>query len=87
MIGYWYPIPGDVARRVRVCLGARLGGYGLVVERVNGEPSWHWRVVNQRGREIESGTAPDASTAEGLAEEAAFHIHPPSVGDWVERLM
>lgn len=87
MIGYWHAIPPDVARNVRVSLGAHVGGYELVVERCGGEPCWHWMVLNRRGHEIESGTAPDAGTAESMAEEAAFHIHPPSVGDWIERLM
>lgn len=87
MIGYWHAIPRDEVRHVRVSLGARLGGHELVVERCNGEPCWQWRVLNGRGHEIESGTAPSASTAERLAEEAAFHIHPPSVGDWVEPLL
>jgi hypothetical protein len=43
-------------------------------------------VLSGLGHEIESGTAPDAHTAERMAEEAAFHIHPPSTGDWVARL-
>jgi hypothetical protein len=43
--------------------------------------------MSRLGHEIEGGTARDAHTAEELAEEAAFHIHPPSVGDWVRRLM
>jgi hypothetical protein len=42
--------------------------------------------MNTLGHEIESGVAPDAHSAEKMAEEAAFHIHPPSVGDWVGRL-
>jgi hypothetical protein len=42
--------------------------------------------MSRLGHEIEGGTAPDAHSAERMAEEAAFHIHPPSVGDWVARL-
>jgi hypothetical protein len=87
MIGYWHPNPHDEARHVRVSLGAHVGGYELVAECCGGDPCWHWMVLNRRGHEIESGTAPDADTAERLAEEAAFHIHPPSVGDWVGRLI
>jgi hypothetical protein len=86
MIGYWHAVSPDAASRVRVSLGARVGGHELVVERCGGEPCWHWAVLSPLGHEIESGTAPDAHTAERLAEEAAFHIHPPSVGDWVARL-
>ncbi|MGZ6266116.1 MAG: hypothetical protein ACXWN4_04335 [Candidatus Limnocylindrales bacterium] len=87
MIGCWHAMPHDELRHVRVCLGSHVGGYELVVERCTDEPWWRWMVSNRRGHEIESGTAPDASTAERLAEEAAFHIHPPSLGDWVGRLM
>jgi hypothetical protein len=86
MIGYWHLIPIDQARQVRVSLGAHVGGHELVVERCDGEPCWHWAVMSLQGQEIEGGTAPDAHTAERMAEEAAFHIHPPSVGDWVARL-
>ena len=87
MIGYWHTVPADEVRHVRVKLGARLGGHELVVERCGGEPCWRWAVMSCLGHEIESGTAPDAHTAEKMAEEAAFHIHPPSLGDWVGRLM
>jgi hypothetical protein len=87
MIGSWHAIPEDGARHVRVALGAHVGGYELVVERCNGELCWHWTVMNRLGHAIESGTAPYAVSAERLAEEAAFHIHPPTVGDWVGRLL
>jgi hypothetical protein len=87
MIGYWHAIAPDPARQVRISLGARLGGHQLIVERCGDEPCWHWAVLSQTGHEIESGTAADAHTAEQMAEEAAFHIHPPSIGDWVGRLM
>jgi hypothetical protein len=87
MIGYWHIVPNDRVRRVQVLLGAHVGGHELVVEKCNGEPCWHWAVRTLQGHEIESGVAPDAHTAERLAEEAAFHIHPPSVGDWVSRLL
>ena len=87
MIGYWHSIPRDVARHVRYSLEAHVGGCDLVVERRNGERAWRWRVITQHGHELECGTAPDATCAERLAEEAVFHIHPPSVGDWVERLL
>ncbi len=87
MIGYWHAVPPDQARQVRVSLGTRLGGHELVVERCNGEPCWHWAVRSYLGHDIESGLAPDARTAELMAEEAAFHIHPPCVGDWVGRLI
>jgi hypothetical protein len=87
MIGYWHEVSPDQSRRVRVSLGARLGGHELVVERCSDEPCWRWAVLSCFGHEIESGFAPDARTAELMAEEAAFHIHPPSVGDWVGRLI
>jgi hypothetical protein len=87
MIGYWHDLPPDQTRHVLVSVGARLGGYELIVEQCDDEPCWHWSVANHRGRQIESGVAPDASTAKRMAEEAAFHIHPPTVGDWVERLI
>ena len=87
MIGCWHAIAPDASHQVRVSLGARLGGHELVVERCSGEPCWRWAVTNYVGHEIESGIAPDAHTAERMAEEAAFHLHPPSVGDWVGRLM
>lgn len=87
MIGYWHALPCDPCRAVAVALGAHVGGYDLVVEHCDEEPCWHWLVSNRRGREIESGVAPNAATAELLAEEAAFHIHPPSIGDWVARLI
>jgi hypothetical protein len=44
-------------------------------------------VLSLHGHEIETGMAPDAHTAERMAEEAAFHIHPPCVGDWIARLI
>ena len=87
MIGYWHAVPADEMSHVWVKLGARLGGHELVVERCVGEPCWRWAVMSYLGHEIESGIAPDAHAAEQMAEEAAFHIHPPSVGDWVGRLM
>jgi hypothetical protein len=87
MIGYWHAIPPDQMRHVRVCLEARLCGHELVVEQCAGQPCWHWAVMSHLGHEIESGQAPDARTAEQLAEEAAFHIHPPRPGDWVGRLI
>jgi hypothetical protein len=86
MIGYWHVIATNRAHEA-VSLGARLGGHELVVEHCGGEPCWHWVVLSLTSHEIESGTAPDAHAAELMAEEAAFHIHPPSVGDWVARLM
>jgi hypothetical protein len=87
MIGYWHASPCDEDRHVAVSLGAHVGGWELVVERCDGEPCWHWKVTNHRGRVIEEGVAPDPETAERLAEDAAFHIHPPSIGDWVARLI
>jgi len=87
MIGYWHANPRDTASHVRVSLGAHVGGHELVVELRNGERVWRWSVITAHGHEVESGTAPDAGTAERLAEEAAFHIHPPNVGDWIERLL
>jgi hypothetical protein len=87
MIGYWHTIHPDETRHVWVSLGAHLGGYELIVERCSGESCWHWMVRTQNGHEIESGTAPYANAAERLAEEAAFHVHPPSVGDWIGRLI
>lgn len=86
MIGYWYVIPIDQVFQARVSLGAHVGGHELIVEQCGDEPCWRWAVMSLGGHEIESGTAPDAHTAEGMAEEAAFHIHPPSLGDWVARL-
>jgi hypothetical protein len=86
MIGYWHIIATTQTQEA-VLLGAHLGGHELVVEHCGGEPCWHWAVLSLRGHEIESGTAPDAHAAEHMAEEAAFHIHPPSVGDWVARLI
>jgi hypothetical protein len=85
VIGYWYVITTDRPHKV-VSLGAHVGGHELVVEHHGGEP-WHWAVLSLHGHEIETGMAPDAHTAERMAEEAAFHIHPPSVGDWVARLI
>jgi hypothetical protein len=87
MIGYWHVVPSDRARRMQVLLGAHLGGHELVVEKCADEPCWHWAVLTLRGHEIESGTASDAHAAERMAEEAAFHIHPPCLGDWVGRLI
>jgi hypothetical protein len=87
MIGCWHAIPSDVTRHVRDSLGAHVGGCDLVVERRNGERAWHWRVITPHGHELECGIAPDATGAERLAEEAVFRVHPPSVGDWVERLL
>ena len=86
MIGYWHsvPLPED---RAQIALGTHLGGHDLIVERCRGEYCWHWMVLSTLGREIEGGVAPDAHQAEQLAEEAAFHIHPPSIGDWVARLL
>ena len=86
MIGYWHSVPMGAGRPTRSCLEAHLGGYELVVESGSGR-EWFWRVVNLRGHEIESGLASDQSSAEQDAEEAAFHIHPPTVGDWVARLL
>jgi len=87
MIGTWHVIPLDREPLVKVSLGARVGGHQLVVRRCGGEDCWHWAVLSNLGHEIEGGTAPDAHAAERMAEEAAFHIHPPSVGDWVGRLI
>ena len=87
MIGYWHVVPLDQSGPILVALGARLAGHQLVVERCSGEPCWRWAVISYLGHEIEGGLAPDARSAEKMAEEAAFHIHPPSVGDWVGRLI
>lgn len=92
MIGYWHSVvvPSGVAlpaSQVAVALGAHLGGHDLIVEQCRGEPCWHWMVLSTLGHELEGGVAPDAHQAERLAEEAAFHIHPPSIGDWVGRLL
>jgi hypothetical protein len=87
MIGCWHALRRDEARHVVISLGTRVGGYELVVERCEGESCWHWAVLSHLGHEMEGGTAPDAHSAERLAEEAAFHIHPPTLGDWVARLM
>jgi hypothetical protein len=86
MIGYWHAIEPDRASQARVLVVALLAGHQLIVER-SGEHIWRWAVMNQRSHEIEGGTAPDLHTAEEMAEDAAFHIHPPSVGDWVGRLL
>ncbi len=86
MIGYWHAIHLP-DRRIQTALGAHLGGHDLVVERCRGELGWHWMVLSGFGNEIEGGDAPDAHRAEELAEEAAFHIHPPTEGDWVGRLL
>jgi hypothetical protein len=88
MIGYWHKIgPEGVQSIADVALGAHVGGHELIVERLAGERIWRWIVLSPRGNEIEGGVAPDAHSAERLAEDAAFHIHPPTVGDWIERLM
>ena len=87
MIGYWHVMAAESGGRALVVLGTSLGGHELVVERCCDTPDWHWMVLSKLGHELEGGTAPDAHTAEALAEEAAFHIHPPSVGDWVGRLI
>jgi hypothetical protein len=87
MIGCWHALPSDPDRRIQIALGARVGGHELVVERLGEERCWRWAVMSPLGNEIEGGVAPDAHSAETMAEEAAFHIHPPSVGDWVGRLM
>jgi hypothetical protein len=87
MIGCWHALRGDEARQVLISLGAHVGGHELVVEHCHGEHCWHWAVLSLLGHEIEAGTAPDAHSAERLAEEAAFHLHPPMLGDWVARLM
>jgi hypothetical protein len=86
MIGYWHSISPDPRYPVRDLLGAHVGGHELIVERFGGQV-WHWAVMSRLGNEIEGGTAPDERSAEEMAEEAAFHIHPPTVGDWVARLM
>jgi hypothetical protein len=86
MIGFWHALAPDPARRVRISLGARLGGYELIVERCGDEPGWRWAVLSQAGHEVEGGTAPNAQAAQRMAEEAAFHLHPPSTGDWMGRL-
>jgi hypothetical protein len=87
MIGYWHVVPLDEPTNIWIKLGTHLGGYDLVVERCLDEPCWRWMILSKLGHEIEGGTAPDAHTAESLAEDAAFHLHPPSTGDWVGRLM
>jgi len=87
MIGYWQVVARDDYREPRVALAASVGGHELVVERRGVEQCWHWMVLSRLGHEIEGGVAPDAHTAESMAEDAAFHIHPPSVGDWVARLI
>ena len=86
MIGYWHTVsPPDAA--AMVALGAHVGGHILLVERCRGEVCWQWMVLSSLGHEIEGGTAPDAHRAEVAAEEAAFHIHPPTEGDWIARLI
>ena len=87
MIGYWHVIAPEDAHSIAVALGAHVGGHELIVERFDGERNWRWIVLSGRGHEIECGVAPDAHTAELLAEDAAFHIHPPTIGDWIGRLM
>lgn len=87
MIGYWHAMAPDEAYAVQVSLRAQLVGHDLIVERCGGEPCWHWAVLSHMGHEIEGGIAQDAHAAERMAEEAAFHIHPPSIGDWVGRLI
>jgi hypothetical protein len=64
-----------------VSLAARVCGRALIVERCVGEECWRWAVLSELGHEVECGTAPDANTAERLAEEAALYIHPQSSGD------
>lgn len=86
MIGYWHTIATPDGQ-AEIALSARLAGHCLVVERWRGEFYWHWTVLNCLGHEIEGGLAPDAHRAEQLAEEAAFHIHPPTTGDWVAGLI
>jgi hypothetical protein len=86
MIGYWHVVAPDQMSQARVAAGALLGGHELIVE-CSGERCWRWAVMSQRSHEIEGGTAPDMRTAEAMAEDAAFHIHPPSLGDWVGRLL
>ncbi|MGA3029820.1 MAG: hypothetical protein ABSE58_03645 [Candidatus Limnocylindrales bacterium] len=86
MIGYWHAISPDRHVQAGVAMGAHLGGHELIVER-SCEGCWRWAVMNCLGHEIEGGTAPDERTAEEMAEDAAFHIHPPTVGDWVRRLI
>ena len=86
MIGYWHPVAPPLDGAV-VALGAHVGGHTLLVERCRGEFCWHWMVLSALGHEIEGGLAPDAHKAEQLAEEAAFHIHPPTEGDWIARLI
>lgn len=85
MIGYWHPIPCERGLRARVSRAAHLGGHDLIVERSN--EHWRWAVLNYLGHEIECGMAPDEHTAEEMAEDAAFHIHPPTIGDWIARLL
>lgn len=87
MIGFWRPAPPDPGRHVVAVWTAVLHGQRLLVEHCDGEPCWHWMVLSQHGHEIECGSANDAASAELEAEEAAFHIHPPTLGDWLERLM
>jgi hypothetical protein len=86
MIGTWRVVSLEREPLVKISLGARVGGHQLLVQRCGGEDCWHWVVQGSLGREIEGGTAPDARSAELMAEEAAFHIHPPSVGGRVPRL-
>ena len=87
MIGFWHAIDPEDAHSIAVALGAHVGGHELIVERFAGEHDWRWIVLSRGGNEIEGGVAPDAHTAELLAEDAAFHIHPPTIGDWVGRLL
>lgn len=87
MIGCWHLLAPDDARSMRVCLGTHLGGYELMVEQFDAQSYWHWVVKNHSGHEIEAGDAPCVTIAEAQAEDAAFHIHPPTVGDWVARLL
>jgi hypothetical protein len=85
MIGYWHHVDHEV-KTTAECLEAHLGGYDLVVEHSRG-PAWSWRVVNLHGHEIEAGSAPNLVSAELMAEDAAFHIHAPTEGDWIARLL
>ena len=87
MIGYWHVESPDAKRRIRSARGAELHGLTLVVEQCEDEDCWQWSVLSAHGHVIESGVEPSVRAAEERAEAAAFHVHPPMLGDWIERLI
>lgn len=76
MIATWHPVshPPSVVSALEATLHARL----LRVERRVGETVWRWSVRCQCGRELGSGVAPDAHSAERAAEDEVYKIHPPT---------